>query len=250
MREGRDRRRRARSASGIRRRAHGPQAIHVHAGRDRRRSARAGQRRGADRERRGRRRARGAGARRGRRGRPARPHRRLSRQPAGAHPAARLPRRRGQAAAAPPGQGQACRRTRHRDEPRRRGARCPRRGRCWSAPRRSISVDDALRIVARRRHLGHRLLRRARRASRWASSSCRSSPAPPRSVALAERYNAVAGKASAFGLLKARGRQHRSATSPRKALDGLYLMIGEEEKKIRADPVGTGSAILRKVFRL
>ena len=25
-------------------------------------------------------------------------------------------------------------------------------------------------------------------------------------------------------------------------------MIGEEERKIRQDPVGTGSAILRKVF--
>ena len=25
-------------------------------------------------------------------------------------------------------------------------------------------------------------------------------------------------------------------------------MIGEEEKKIRQDPVGTGSAILKKVF--
>lgn len=34
----------------------------------------------------------------------------------------------------------------------------------------------------------------------------------------------------------------------RKALDGLYFMIGEEEKKIRRDPVGTGSAILQKVF--
>ena len=33
-----------------------------------------------------------------------------------------------------------------------------------------------------------------------------------------------------------------------KALDGLYLMIGEEERKIRRDPVGTGSAILKKVF--
>ena len=33
-----------------------------------------------------------------------------------------------------------------------------------------------------------------------------------------------------------------------KTLDGLYLIIGEEEKKIRQDPVGTGSAILQKVF--
>ncbi len=34
----------------------------------------------------------------------------------------------------------------------------------------------------------------------------------------------------------------------RKALDGVYLMIGEEERKIRRDPVGTGSALLGKVF--
>ncbi len=33
-----------------------------------------------------------------------------------------------------------------------------------------------------------------------------------------------------------------------KSLDGLYLIIGEEEKKIRQDPVGTGSAILKRVF--
>jgi hypothetical protein len=33
-----------------------------------------------------------------------------------------------------------------------------------------------------------------------------------------------------------------------RALDGLFLMIGEEEKKIRANPLKTGSAILRKVF--
>ena len=33
-----------------------------------------------------------------------------------------------------------------------------------------------------------------------------------------------------------------------KSLNGPYLIIGEEEKKIRQDPVGTGSAILKKVF--
>ena len=66
-------------------------------------------------------------------------------------------------------------------------------------------------------------------------------------VALADKYNALAGKASAMGLLKkddANLQQYVTA----KALDGLYLMIGEEEKKIRQDPVGTGSAILKKVF--
>jgi hypothetical protein len=33
-----------------------------------------------------------------------------------------------------------------------------------------------------------------------------------------------------------------------RALDGLYKMIGEEERRIRADPVGTGSALLKQVF--
>jgi hypothetical protein len=66
-------------------------------------------------------------------------------------------------------------------------------------------------------------------------------------VQLADKYNAVAGKAMGFGLLKKEDANLQQYVTG-KALDGLYLMIGEEEKKIRADPVGTGSAILKKVF--
>jgi Protein of unknown function (DUF4197) len=66
-------------------------------------------------------------------------------------------------------------------------------------------------------------------------------------VSLAERYNAVAGRAASFGLVKGEDANVQQYVT-RRALDGLYLMIGEEEKKIRADPVGTGSAILRRVF--
>jgi Protein of unknown function (DUF4197) len=36
----------------------------------------------------------------------------------------------------------------------------------------------------------------------------------------------------------------------RRALDGLFYMIAEEEKAIRQDPVGTGSKIIGKVFGL
>ena len=64
---------------------------------------------------------------------------------------------------------------------------------------------------------------------------------------LTAKYNAVAGKAASLGLLK--GQDHTlegHVTS--KTLDGLYFMIGEQEKKIRQDPVGTGSALLSKVF--
>lgn len=66
-------------------------------------------------------------------------------------------------------------------------------------------------------------------------------------VSLAEKYNAVAGKASGLGLVKKEDANVQTYVT-RKALDGLYWMIGEEEKKIRRDPVGTGSDILRKVF--
>jgi hypothetical protein len=66
-------------------------------------------------------------------------------------------------------------------------------------------------------------------------------------VSLAEKYNAVAAKATGLGLVKG-GDANIQNYVTRKALDGLYLMIGEEEKKIRQDPVGTGSDLLRKVF--
>ena len=66
-------------------------------------------------------------------------------------------------------------------------------------------------------------------------------------VALAERYNAVAGKAAGLGLLKKKDANIQQYVTG-KALDGLYFMIGEEEKKIRADPIKTGSKILQAVF--
>jgi hypothetical protein len=111
---------------------------------------------------------------------------------------------------------------------------------------RAITVDDALRIVRgsdtsvteyfagkTRAPLGEKFLPIVTRATER--------------VALADKYNAVAERASRFGLVKpedANLQQHVTT----KALDGLYLMIGEEERKIRRDPVATGSAILRKVF--
>ena len=66
-------------------------------------------------------------------------------------------------------------------------------------------------------------------------------------VALADKYNAVARKASGFGLVhgdEANLQQYVTG----KALDGLFRLIGEEEAKIRRDPVGTGSAVLKQVF--
>ena len=66
-------------------------------------------------------------------------------------------------------------------------------------------------------------------------------------VSLADRYNAVAGKAVGLGLVKKEDANIQQYVTT-KALDGLFTMIGEEEREIRADPVKTGSAILKKVF--
>lgn len=66
-------------------------------------------------------------------------------------------------------------------------------------------------------------------------------------VGMADKYNQVAGKAANLGLLKKDEANIESYVTG-KSLDGLYLMIGEEERKIRQDPVGTGSAVLKKVF--
>jgi len=66
-------------------------------------------------------------------------------------------------------------------------------------------------------------------------------------VGLAGKYNEVAGKAAELGLLKKEDANIQQYVTT-KALDGLFFMISEEEKKIRQNPVGYGSAILTKVF--
>ncbi|MEK8088071.1 DUF4197 domain-containing protein [Aquabacterium sp. A3] len=66
-------------------------------------------------------------------------------------------------------------------------------------------------------------------------------------VDLARKYNKVADRAARFGLIKAEDTKIEGYVTG-KTLDGLYTIIGDEERKIRQDPVGTGSAILKKVF--
>ncbi|MCL2344436.1 MAG: DUF4197 domain-containing protein [Desulfobulbus sp.] len=64
---------------------------------------------------------------------------------------------------------------------------------------------------------------------------------------LAEQYNNVASKAASMGLIDAKNADI-DAYVTQKAMDGLFLMIAEEEKKLRANPLAAGSAILKKVF--
>ncbi|MDP2004040.1 MAG: DUF4197 domain-containing protein [Rubrivivax sp.] len=111
---------------------------------------------------------------------------------------------------------------------------------------KAMSVEDALQLVRggptsvtdffagkTRKPLGEKFLPIVTRATE--------------KVKLADRYNQVAGKAAAMGLLQGDQVSVQQHVTVR-ALDGLFLMIGEEEKKIRADPVKTGSALLKKVF--
>jgi hypothetical protein len=66
-------------------------------------------------------------------------------------------------------------------------------------------------------------------------------------VDLANRYNTVAGKAVDLGLVDKSDATIESYVT-RKALDGLFVVMAEEEAKIRTDPVGQASKLLQKVF--
>jgi Protein of unknown function (DUF4197) len=66
-------------------------------------------------------------------------------------------------------------------------------------------------------------------------------------VGLAQKYDQFAGQGVKYGLIKGdAGNIEQYVTD--KALDGLYLMIGEEERAIRQNPAAAASAIVSKVF--
>ncbi len=64
---------------------------------------------------------------------------------------------------------------------------------------------------------------------------------------LAQQYNSLAGQVASLGVV---GKDEATVENyvTKKALDGLYLMIAEQEKAFRANPVGAASDIVRKVF--
>jgi hypothetical protein len=66
-------------------------------------------------------------------------------------------------------------------------------------------------------------------------------------VQLTRKYNEYAAQGAALGLVK---KEHADLDGyvTQKALDGLYFMLAEEEKKIRKDPARAASSIVKKVF--
>jgi hypothetical protein len=66
-------------------------------------------------------------------------------------------------------------------------------------------------------------------------------------VNLTKSYEKFAKKGAQFGLVKEKD-THLENYVTEKALDGLYLMIAEEEKAIRTNPLGAAGNLAQKVF--
>lgn len=68
-------------------------------------------------------------------------------------------------------------------------------------------------------------------------------------VGLAEKYNNIAGKGARLGLVDAKQARIEDYVT-QKTLDGLFLMVAEQEQAIRKDPVGAATGMAQKVFGL
>jgi hypothetical protein len=66
-------------------------------------------------------------------------------------------------------------------------------------------------------------------------------------VELAQQYNHLAGQAAQWGLVRKEDADIDEYVT-RKALDGLFLVIAEQERSIRRDPMGAASTVAKRVF--
>jgi hypothetical protein len=66
-------------------------------------------------------------------------------------------------------------------------------------------------------------------------------------LALAQQYDKFAEMGSQYGLVK-KDQANLEQYVTQKTLDGVYLMMAQEEKAIRQDPMGQASSLLKKVF--
>ena len=66
-------------------------------------------------------------------------------------------------------------------------------------------------------------------------------------VKLADSYNKYAEMGSKFGVVKKEDANINQYVT-KKALDGVYYMVAQEEAAIRKDPLGQASSLLKKVF--
>jgi hypothetical protein len=66
-------------------------------------------------------------------------------------------------------------------------------------------------------------------------------------VQLAQQYNGLAGQAAQYGLISKED-ANIDLYVTRKALDGLFIVIAEQERMIRRDPMGAATSVAKKVF--
>jgi hypothetical protein len=66
-------------------------------------------------------------------------------------------------------------------------------------------------------------------------------------VKLAEAYDRFAGKGAKFGLVDKRDAQLKDYVT-RRAMDGLFLMMAEQEKNIRKNPLQATGDLAKKIF--
>ena len=67
-------------------------------------------------------------------------------------------------------------------------------------------------------------------------------------VGVTQSYKQMIGKYGALGKLFGQDATDLDGYITQKALDGLFLLVADEEAKIRKDPLGQTTSILRKVF--
>ena len=63
-----------------------------------------------------------------------------------------------------------------------------------------------------------------------------------------QKYKAMIGKAGFAAQFQGKDATDLDGYVTQKALDGLFLLIADEEKKIRKDPLGRTTSLLKKVF--
>jgi hypothetical protein len=111
---------------------------------------------------------------------------------------------------------------------------------------RQMSVDDAKAILAGGDDAATQFFRRTTSNDLGAKFKPIVKKAIAR-VKLADTYERFAGKASRFGLVKEADANLEDYVTG-KALDGLFAMIAEEEKRIRKNPAAAAGSLAKKVF--
>ena len=110
---------------------------------------------------------------------------------------------------------------------------------------KKMSVDDAKKILAGSDDAATQYFKE-KTSAQLAESFLPTVKATTDKLALADKYNKIASKAGSLALGGDELKIENYVT--RKALDGLYLMIAEEERAIRKDPIGAAGSLAKKAF--